>query len=616
MALGQLVEAHRLVTIVGPGGAGKTRLAQELARGQLEHDAFLVELAPVGDPAAVPDAVAVGIGLREAGPLQGDASAGLDRLVEHLADRPTIVVMDNCEHVIGESARVVEQLLVHCPLLRVLATSREALGLGGETIWPVPPLAIEDAVDLFTDRAGAAGGADGLARRHRRRRRRLHAPRRPPAGDRAGGGPGARDPRAAARGPAGRSVPAPDRRGSYGVAAATDAPGRRGVELRPAVRRRAARVRAALRLRGGLFAGGGRGRVRRGPDRDRGGRGPAGPPRRQVPGGRRPRRRRGPVPPPPDARAVRAGAPGRVEGGQRRPRPSCRSLPRPRRARPRSVPGRRPGRLAGRDRTRERQPPRRARRGSSTSRTRRPRNASSEGWAGCGGWAGTGRRGCAGSTLPWPARGRWIPGPGPTCSPGRVGSAPTPAKGWTSRSAGARRRSPCCGTSSRTTECRWPTRASSSPSPTCDQPRTSAPWSSSTRRSPCTRGTTTGGAERWRPLRQGWRPTSGATCKRPSSTTWRRWSTSRRSAPSGPWPTWAPTSRGWSRRVGTWTRRWPSPSGPCCPPAVSTCSWRRSSSARAWGTCCCARATSRARMPSTRRRWPSPSRWARGSATA
>ena len=162
MALGQLVEAHRLVTIVGPGGAGKTRLAQELARGQLEHDAFLVELAPVGDPAAVPDAVAVGIGLREAGPLQGDASAGLDRLVEHLADRPTIVVMDNCEHVIGESARVVEQLLVHCPLLRVLATSREALGLGGETIWPVPPLAIEDAVDLFTDRAGAAGGADGL----------------------------------------------------------------------------------------------------------------------------------------------------------------------------------------------------------------------------------------------------------------------------------------------------------------------------------------------------------------------------------------------------------------------------------------------------------------------
>ena len=108
---------------------------------------------PCGDPAAVPDAVAVGIGLREAGPLQGDASAGLDRLVEHLADRPTIVVMDNCEHVIGESARVVEQLLVHCPLLRVLATSREALGLGGETIWPVPPLAIEDAVALFTDRA-------------------------------------------------------------------------------------------------------------------------------------------------------------------------------------------------------------------------------------------------------------------------------------------------------------------------------------------------------------------------------------------------------------------------------------------------------------------------------
>ena len=184
--LGRLVATDRLVTIVGPGGAGKTRLAQELARGLLELDAFLVELAPVGDPAAVPDAVAVGVGLREAGPLEPDASAVLDRLVEHLADRPTIVVMDNCEHVIGESARVVEHLLVRCPELRVLATSREALGLGGETIWPVPPLAIEDAVDLFTDRASAAGAAGGLARRHLRRRRRVHAPGWAPAGDRAG----------------------------------------------------------------------------------------------------------------------------------------------------------------------------------------------------------------------------------------------------------------------------------------------------------------------------------------------------------------------------------------------------------------------------------------------
>ena len=159
-ALRRLVADHRLVTVVGPGGAGKTRLAQELARGQLDHDAFLVELAPVGDPAAVTDAVAVGIGLLDGG-LQPNASAALERLVEHLAERPTLVVMDNCEHLISESARVVEQLLVHCPLLRVLATSREALGLGGETIWPVPPLAIADAVELFTDRAGTAGAADG-----------------------------------------------------------------------------------------------------------------------------------------------------------------------------------------------------------------------------------------------------------------------------------------------------------------------------------------------------------------------------------------------------------------------------------------------------------------------
>ena len=159
--LGRLVAEHRLVTVVGPGGAGKTRLAQELARGQLDHDAFLVELAPVGDPAAVPDAVAAGIGLPEGGFLDPGAPAGLDRLVEHLADRPSIVVVDNCEHVIGETARVVEHLLLHCPVLRVLATSREALGLGGETIWPVPPLAIEDAIELFTDRASAAGAAEG-----------------------------------------------------------------------------------------------------------------------------------------------------------------------------------------------------------------------------------------------------------------------------------------------------------------------------------------------------------------------------------------------------------------------------------------------------------------------
>jgi predicted ATPase/DNA-binding SARP family transcriptional activator len=161
VTLGDLLAAHRLVTIVGPGGAGKTRLAQELARGQLEHDAFLVELAPVGDPTAVPDAVAVGIGLPEGGPTQGGAPAALARLVEHLADRPSIVVMDNCEHLIGESARVVEHLLRQCPLLRILATSREALGLGGETIWPVPPLAIGDAIELFTDRAASAGAAKG-----------------------------------------------------------------------------------------------------------------------------------------------------------------------------------------------------------------------------------------------------------------------------------------------------------------------------------------------------------------------------------------------------------------------------------------------------------------------
>ncbi len=160
-ALHRLAADNRLVTIVGPGGAGKTRLAQELALQESVQDAFLVELAPLGDPAAVVDAVASAIGVPE-GPRVGDRGQvsleSIARVVEHLADRSTLLVIDNCEHVIEAAARVVEQLLLQSPLVRILATSREALGLGGETIWPVPPLTLGDAVELFADRAVASGG--------------------------------------------------------------------------------------------------------------------------------------------------------------------------------------------------------------------------------------------------------------------------------------------------------------------------------------------------------------------------------------------------------------------------------------------------------------------------
>ena len=145
----RLAGQHRLLTLVGPGGVGKTRLALEAARrtaGELEDGAVLVELAAVGDPAAVRAAVATGLGLTEPG-----------RLAAMIGDRELLVVLDNCEHVIDAAAEVADDLLSHCPRLRLLATSREGLRIDGEVIWPVPPLAADEATALFVARATAAG---------------------------------------------------------------------------------------------------------------------------------------------------------------------------------------------------------------------------------------------------------------------------------------------------------------------------------------------------------------------------------------------------------------------------------------------------------------------------
>ena len=160
-ALTELVDGHRLVTVVGPGGAGKTRLAQEVGlERQAEADVWLVELAAVTDPTAVDAALATTLGMSEsvAGTGEERRDAALDRLADHLGDRPTLVILDNCEHVVGEAATAAEHLLRACPGLRVLATSREALGIGGETIWAVPPLSTDDAIQLFAERAEAVGG--------------------------------------------------------------------------------------------------------------------------------------------------------------------------------------------------------------------------------------------------------------------------------------------------------------------------------------------------------------------------------------------------------------------------------------------------------------------------
>ncbi|WP_030787499.1 BTAD domain-containing putative transcriptional regulator [Streptomyces sp. NRRL S-920] len=149
--IGALLTGARLVTLTGPGGAGKTRLAIEAARAL--PDVCYVELAPLADGAQVTYAILSALGVRD-----GFRAAGGDtteRLLSALHGRELLLVLDNCEHLIDEAARVAALLLGACPGVRVLATSREGLGITGEVLWAVPPLAAEPAARLFADRAAA-----------------------------------------------------------------------------------------------------------------------------------------------------------------------------------------------------------------------------------------------------------------------------------------------------------------------------------------------------------------------------------------------------------------------------------------------------------------------------
>jgi predicted ATPase/DNA-binding CsgD family transcriptional regulator len=147
----RLLHAHRLVTLTGVGGSGKTRLALAVA-GELDQifadGVWVVELAPIGDPELVPRVVAAaaGIGERPGQPLT-------ETLAEVLRARTSLLVLDNCEHVIDACAALADALLRGCPEMRILTTSREALGITGEVAWPVPPL--REAVQLFAERAAA-----------------------------------------------------------------------------------------------------------------------------------------------------------------------------------------------------------------------------------------------------------------------------------------------------------------------------------------------------------------------------------------------------------------------------------------------------------------------------
>ncbi|MBA2811757.1 winged helix-turn-helix domain-containing protein [Streptomyces sp. KM273126] len=161
--------AGRLVTLLGPGGAGKTRLSQEAGEAVAEavpDGVWLAELAPVDDPENVPEAVLTALGAREtvlrgAGAEEMRAMADrhddpVSRLVEHCGRRSMLIVLDNCEHVVDAAARLVERLLERCPGLTVLATSREPLGVPGELLRPVDPLPQPYALRLLADRGAAA----------------------------------------------------------------------------------------------------------------------------------------------------------------------------------------------------------------------------------------------------------------------------------------------------------------------------------------------------------------------------------------------------------------------------------------------------------------------------
>ncbi|GLZ31977.1 SARP family transcriptional regulator [Lentzea sp. NBRC 105346] len=153
-----LVAAHRLTTLTGPGGSGKTRLATETARtlvGVMPDGAWLVELAAIGTGDDVGQATLSGLGLRDA--LLGEAQnlEPADRLIAAIRDRDMVLVLDNCEHVIESAAALAHRLLGECRKLRILATSREPLGITGEALWPVAPLENAAAVELLRDRAAA-----------------------------------------------------------------------------------------------------------------------------------------------------------------------------------------------------------------------------------------------------------------------------------------------------------------------------------------------------------------------------------------------------------------------------------------------------------------------------
>jgi class 3 adenylate cyclase len=165
--LGAVAVAQRLVTLVGPGGVGKTRLAIETAASvadEYRDGVWFVELAPLAEPAAVIHAVASALSVR---PEEG--LTVLESVVHKLANRRALLVLDNCEHLLGAAAQIAVTIGRDANRVTSMATSREPLGIAGEQVWPVEPLdpALE-AVDLFVERASLGNPAFHLANDDRR----------------------------------------------------------------------------------------------------------------------------------------------------------------------------------------------------------------------------------------------------------------------------------------------------------------------------------------------------------------------------------------------------------------------------------------------------------------
>jgi predicted ATPase/DNA-binding NarL/FixJ family response regulator len=176
----RLLSETRLLTLTGPGGVGKTRLALEVSRevddGEMFGDGvWFTGLAPLSDAALVPQAAAAALGVREQ-----PGCPMLETIQEAVRDRRLLLVLDNCEHLVEACAQVADTLLRGCPGLTILATSRESLRIAGETAWPVPPLSIParseaptlnallacDAIQLFVQRARSAAPAFALNERN------------------------------------------------------------------------------------------------------------------------------------------------------------------------------------------------------------------------------------------------------------------------------------------------------------------------------------------------------------------------------------------------------------------------------------------------------------------